>query len=86
MRIRPLLLATVFGALCLPSFADPAPMNCGSENGVKHPSPIAGGGPSPMAMAHGGGPTIKPTLRVGDGRVEAARRAAEAEKIKSQQK
>ncbi|CAN5148899.1 hypothetical protein BH10CYA1_BH10CYA1_62590 [soil metagenome] len=45
-------------------------MPIGVGQGVVVPSPIAGGGtsypaPSPLSMAHGGGPTIRPTPRMG---------------------
>lgn len=83
---RSLLLATVFGALCFPAFADPAPMAVGSNAGVEHPSPIAGGEPIQPIKTTVGAHGFRPTPRMGDPRVEAARRAAESRKIKSEQK
>jgi hypothetical protein len=84
MRLRPLLLATIFGALALPVFADPAPMELGTGiKGVERPSPIAGGAPVFHAKPAGKIPSWA-TPRVGDGRAAEARRAAEA--AKSEQK
>jgi len=83
---RSLLLATVFGAsglVCFSAYAEPAThLVTDGTTTIR----VRDDDQSTYAKVHAGGPTIRPTLRVGDPRLKAAREAAAARKIKSEQK